>query len=339
MYAEPMEHKSSLKLAHLVLAVVILHLVESKPSVPQDNKFFSSTVKTNRPIIGIVAEDSPPQLAKFGRSYIVASYIKYIESAGGRVVPINNNLSEDELEKLFLSINGVLFPGGGVNITAHSPSSGYLRTGEILFRLAKKANDQGDVFPLWGTCLGFQLLHELAARGKYVLSPVHGEDYSIPLNFSKDFQISRLFGSAPREIITYLSTLNVTYNHHRECVTPETYNKVKELKSFFRILSTNRDKQGKMEFISTVEAYNYPFYGSQWHPEKNIFEWTRNESINHSKEAVLIAQYVANSFVDQARLSGHRFSSDKKEAEALIYNHVPTYCMPESNYELCYFFS
>ena len=47
-----------------------------------------------------------------------------------------------------------------------------------------KANDVGDVFPLWGTCLGFEFLSVCGAGGQNVLSPVDGEDYAIPLNLS-----------------------------------------------------------------------------------------------------------------------------------------------------------
>ena len=31
-----------------------------------------------------------------------------------------------------------------------------------------------------------------------------------------------------------------------------------------------------LEFISSLEAKEYPFYGTQYHPEKNSFEWTLN---------------------------------------------------------------
>ena len=37
---------------------------------------------------GILAQETGEKLAKFGESYIAASYVKYIESAGARVVPI-----------------------------------------------------------------------------------------------------------------------------------------------------------------------------------------------------------------------------------------------------------
>ena len=40
-------------------------------------------------------------------------------------------------------------------------------------------------------------------------------------------------------------------------------------------------------------------YGTQWHPEKNTFEWTTKEGINHSEHAVMITQTAANFFVSE----------------------------------------
>lgn len=321
----------------VVFAISLLSVPgETRPwvhSLLQENPL-SSDIKTDRPIIGILAQNTDGYVQTFGPTYIVASYIKYIESAGGRVVPIRNNLTEDQLEDLFKSINGVLFPGGGADIY----DSPYSRTGNIIFNLAKKANDAGDVFPLWGTCLGFQFLSVQGAGGRKITSDVDGEDFSVPLNLSEGYKSSRLLGSAPENIITYLKTDNVTYNHHRECISTETYSQDEQLKKFYNCLSTNRGKKGK-EFVSTIEAYDYPFYGTQWHPEKNSFEWTLHETINHSEEAVAVTQYVADFFVNQARLSGHRFPSKEEEDAALIYHDNPIYCKPElTHFEQCYIF-
>ena len=41
-----------------------------------------------RPIIGILTQPSPSELMQFGNSYIPASYVKYVESGGARVVPV-----------------------------------------------------------------------------------------------------------------------------------------------------------------------------------------------------------------------------------------------------------
>ena len=87
---------------------------------------------------------------------------------------------------LVLYIFSVLFPGGGANIYG----SPYEKTAKILFNLAVKANDAGDVFPMWGTCLGFQMLMSLGADGEDVTTPVDAEDYSIPLNFSQGWLIN-----------------------------------------------------------------------------------------------------------------------------------------------------
>ena len=53
-----------------------------------------------------------------------------------------------------------------------------------------KANDAGDVFPLWGTCLGFEFFSVCGAGGQNVLSSVDGEDYAIPLNLSDGMSYS-----------------------------------------------------------------------------------------------------------------------------------------------------
>jgi hypothetical protein len=51
----------------------------------------------DRPIIGILSQPGEP--APDGSSYIAASYIKWVESAGARVVPIMYDLTEAEVRE------------------------------------------------------------------------------------------------------------------------------------------------------------------------------------------------------------------------------------------------
>lgn len=44
-----------------------------------------------RPIIGILDQPTDEPLNNYGKTYLVASYIKWVESAGGRVVPVPYN--------------------------------------------------------------------------------------------------------------------------------------------------------------------------------------------------------------------------------------------------------
>ena len=53
-------------------------------------------------------------------------------------------------------------------------------------------------------------------------------------------------------------------------------------------------------FIFYSSAYDFPFYGTQWHPEKNSFEWEVNAC--HTLDCVQLAQYMGNFFVQEGRL-------------------------------------
>lgn len=290
----------------------------------------------NRPIIGVFTQPTGDEISKFGQQYIAASYVKFMESAGARVVPIKYSISEGEAQELFNSINGFLLPGGGVDFgTQHQ----YWNTLSLIFNLAVKANKEGDYFPVWGTCMGFQEICILTSQNLDLLAPFDSENITLPLTFTPLAKSSRLFAKAPSDIFNTLATLPVTMNNHHYGVAPADWNANKFLPSTFNILSTNVDRAGK-EFVSTIEGKTIPIYASQWHAEKVSFEWNIHEVINHSVESVLANQYVANFFVNESRKSTHAFANVTAETAALIYNYQPVYIYDEVNdFEQGYFFN
>ncbi|XP_051531684.1 gamma-glutamyl hydrolase isoform X2 [Myxocyprinus asiaticus] len=291
---------------------------------------FGAQIKTNeRPIIGVLAQEVfDPQPGK--NAYIAASYVKFLESAGARVVPVMINKSEEEYTQLFKSINGVLFPGGGVSLK----SSEYSKAAGIFYRLALQANSNEDYFPVWGTCLGFELL-TLLTSGELLLSLTNTSGVALPLDFTDEIKDGRLFKDFPEELMKSLATEPLTENSHKWSITTERFSKSDRLKKFYRVLSTNTD--GQHEFVSTMEAYDFPIYATQWHPEKNAFEWTRPH-IPHSPSAIKTTFYMAQFFVNEARKSFHSFASTEEEQKALIYNYSPVYTGTKSAFEQKYFF-
>lgn len=285
----------------------------------------SADVKTDWPVIGLFAQPSSSSNPACNKNcqYIAASYVKYLEAAGARVVPIDFYSTEKEIDELFENLNGFFFPGGG----AVFPSSA-----QYVFDKVVTANDAGDFMPLWGTCMGFQWLLICASRDTDILDPKTGTmdsyNYSIPLDFTETAASSRLFSSASEATMNILATENVTMNNHHYGIFTEHFETTPSVADFYNVLSTNEDRNG-VSFISTMEAFKYPIYGTQWHPEKNPFEWSVNadgspyEAINHSPNAISIAQYTANFFVNEARKSSHAYSSVSAMDEALIYNYSP----------------
>lgn len=282
---------------------------------------FAQAKTNDMPIIGVFTQPSTSSEGNCGKNclYLAASYVKYLESAGARVVPINYYASKSKLDSIFNSVNGIFFPGGG----AVFPESA-----QYMFDKAVAANDAGDFFPVWGTCMGFQWLLISASRNQNILDPSSGQmdsyNLSLPLDFTSEAKTSRLFKDSGR-LFDVLAKENVTMNNHHYGIFTEHFFKTQSLTSFFDVLSTNKDRKG-VEFVSTIEAFKYPIYGSQWHPEKNNFEYGKtdgipNEAINHSADAVAVSAYTANFFVNQVRNNFHKFASAEAEEAALIDNY------------------
>ncbi|KAK5878000.1 hypothetical protein CesoFtcFv8_025453 [Champsocephalus esox] len=196
------------------------------------------------------------------------------------------------------------------------------------------ANKRGDYFPVWGTCLGYEQLTVLTS-GEKLLTRTDTSGVSLPLLFTKEAKQSRMFKSFPAELMEALASEPLTGNSHKWSVSVLTHNANKDLKHFYKVLSTNTD--GEIEFVSTVEAYDYPIYGTQWHPEKNAFQW-RKPYISHSPSAVMTTFYMAQFFVNEARKNFHTFESEKEERSALIYNYNPVHSPPNSDFEQKYIF-
>ena len=52
--------------------------------------------------------------------------------------------------------------------------------------------------------------------------------------------------------------------------------------------------------FASSSAYDYPIYATQWHPEKNAFEWTR-DYIPHSPNAIKTTFFMADFFVNEGQ--------------------------------------
>ncbi|EGG14019.1 peptidase C26 family protein [Cavenderia fasciculata] len=326
----------SLELSKLVLAAVLSNNCAAVFAKRQQSKSSHATQINNRPIIGILTQPTNGDMANYGDQYLAASYVKYVESGGARVVPILYDSPADEIKSLFQSINGVFLPGGGVDLD-QSPQ--YTDTLRLLYQLVIQANDNQDYFPLWGTCMGFQEINMMQANNLDILSPYDSENYTVPLNFTSAASSSRLFSLATPSIMQNLASLPITMNNHMWGVAPSTFASTALLSSFFNVLSVNNDRQGRV-FISTIEAKEYPIYATQWHPEKPLFEWWDQEVIDHSLQSIQANQYTSTWFVNECRKSLHSFPDQTAESAALIYNYAPMFTFDiEPDFEQVYYFN
>lgn len=159
-----------------------------------------------------------------------------------------------------------------------------------------------------------------------VVAPFDAEDYSIPLNLTSGAASGSNFFKmvASEGLLEVLASQPVTMNAHHAGVTPESFAANTKLSANFNIWSTNMDRVGR-KFVSTVEGKQLPITGTQWHPEKPVFEWDPTETMVHSFDSVRANLLTAQYFIGQTHANSRHFPSPEAEHAALIYNYVPTY--------------
>lgn len=74
----------------------------------------------------------------------------------------------------------VLLPGGAsyFNVT-----DGYAEAGMYIMEIANEFNMNGDFFPVWGTCLGFELIGYVANNNHEIREDCSSHNEAIPLRF------------------------------------------------------------------------------------------------------------------------------------------------------------
>ena len=169
-------------------------------------------------------------------------------------------------------------------------------------------NDAGDFFPGWGTCLGYEnLVAYSATKGNQTFGIFDLHNESLIIKFTKDPMQTRMwrpFGTTAHEF----EVKNMTYNSHRYGISPETFKSDAGLASFWDVTSESYMPNGTA-FVASIEAKEYPFFGTQFHPEKPSQLWIDNPGIDHSWESIQLQEMFSREFVALARLNTHTFGN------------------------------
>lgn len=249
-------------------AIAILLLIALATALPNQRPIigiFTQSTDSDEPTVEGIESSSSPNSAN--TTYIAASYIKYVQMSGAQVVPIFAYSNRSYFDDLLPRINGVLFPGGDTDINIKTK---WTQNADYIFKYAMEQNKKGNVFPIWGTCLGMQLLAYLTSSyDGGAIAPVRGQ---VAVRNTISIQSgSTLLGDLPVNLRNRLESGDgILYFNHHFAVTRSYYDTHQKLRDFWRVDAyTTTSYQD--EFLSVFSAKDYPFYGVQFHPEKNLF--------------------------------------------------------------------
>lgn len=141
-----------------------------------------------------------------------------MEAGGAEVVPIHYMTPKEELLVLLDKLNGVLFPGGGNPINIENK---WTQTADTILQYAIRVNKEhpNKPFPLWGTCLGHELLLYLTGgKDRSILGDVENQHGTINTIRIENEQ-SRLLHILPAYLKKKLSAEpGVEYYYHVKAI-------------------------------------------------------------------------------------------------------------------------
>jgi len=304
----------------------------------------SHSLPNSNPVIGILTIPSDYTTFRDPELYssIQTEYIQFIESAGARVIPIPYDLPLNELIELFQKINGLLLTGGGTKLWDTDPVtniryfSKFTNQSMHLINLALQANLVGDHFPIWGTCQGLEVLAIGLADDPYLLDTYRHFNAANGLEFSEAATEYSMFGQLGNELTAYAENNGVAWYYHQYGLNPQTLEENIELSNMFEALAYGKDSDNKT-FVAALEGIYLPIYMTQFHPERNGYEWFDSKTTPIRAEDVQVSVNMANVFVNEARRNSHQFDSEEDLQRHLIHNY-PTDIVPNTLIPTYYFY-
>jgi gamma-glutamyl hydrolase len=100
----------------------------------------------------------------------------------------------------------------------------------------------------------------------------------------------------------------MTYNSHNFGIDLPDFYTVPGIIEMFRPTSTSVDESGNT-FVASMEAHKYPFYGIQFHPEKEQFSFYPGGLFVHDEYTTTYNRYFADFFVSEAKQNTNKFDT------------------------------
>ena len=249
-------------------------------------KISTQILSKNTLVIGIVTLDVSKKLHLPKTNYMFTSYAKWLEQNNLEWIPITLNDSPSTLFEKLEKINGIFLTGGSQDlIDKNGFPTNYKQILATVVNYAKIKNIKGTVFPILGTCLGFQSLLNILTNNNLALVRASNENETRKVDITKEGYKSNLNLIFSQEDLKNFSEEPLFYYHHSWGYLKEDTDSSEIFKANINPLGYNLDDKGR-EILAIFEDKKYPFIGWQFHPEKIQFEHNDNFIINKSEKSI-----------------------------------------------------
>ena len=159
-----------------------------------------------------------------------------------------------------------------------------------------------------------------ADQGATVLQTIQAHNIELPLEFIGEPNSSKMFGDLGWRSEGF-ADLAVTLNSHNNGIHPESFLTDAGLADMFTPTSISYTPDGNIPFIASMESKKYPFFGTQFHPEKTTAIFYPNLNVDHSWTAIELNRYLGDKFVRLARENPNVYGDFSTIQAAIIENY------------------
>ena len=163
----------------------------------------------------------------------------------------------------------------------------------MIYKEALRQNKiSGGHFPVWGVCLGFQAIVLTASNYKVKIGLPTSLNIRRPIRFNDETYESSMF----KEILSpsikdYLESKDVNYFNHHYGFTVKNFKKNKGLHDNFNVVASYQRNGEK--YVAIIQHKKYPIIGTQFHPEKILFEHKQSLNLRLTYRSSLASQEMS----------------------------------------------
>ena len=178
-----------------------------------------------------------------------------MESLGAKCIPIAYNTNEGSMEFLLERAHGLLIPGGGSNLyKSYEKKEGFgpVMIGFFkLWRMINKIWQKGVYFPIWGTCLGLEIILMAISNDTKVLSNLNSRGHQ--LEIYSDYANSKITAQMPTELKIQIENRKLLNFQHAHGISVQKFIDYQKLYEKLKITGISKDKDGTW-FCSMLEG-------------------------------------------------------------------------------------
>ena len=119
------------------------------------------------------------------------------------------------------------------------------------------------------------------------------------------------------KVIFKKKLIEILFFNHVNGITIDNFKSNQVLNEFFDVLATVHNQTT----VAAVQGKQFPFYGIQFHPEKNPFVWSDAVNATHDADSVNIGLYFSKFLVAEARKNLHKFENFFEETKYVMNNY------------------